>query len=350
MLPTSCGVRFSTIARGLMLRSDPGVPHPEPLGSQGTVCVIGAGSIGVAFAVLFARAGFLVRLWDAIPSALPRAVEEVSARIALLAERGLMVDDPGEVGARITTHDILLDAVRGADLVQECAPEKLQVKRELFRLIGAFSEPHAVLASSSSAIVSSAFATATAARERVLIAHPGNPPYLIPVIELVPSRYTSEDTVESALAIFRAAGSRPIVVRQEIEGFVFNRLQGAVLREAYCLVRDGVATVDEIDEVVRSGLGRRWAFMGPFETVDLNTRGGIASHAEKMGPAYHRMGMARGQDDPWVPELVEEVVRQRRALLPLEGWEQRVRWRDERLIQVARALEYTDSAASETSS
>ncbi|MGY6499238.1 MAG: 3-hydroxyacyl-CoA dehydrogenase [Microcella sp.] len=304
-----------------------------------TVCVVGAGSIGVAFAVLFARAGFQVRIWDAVPEALPRALEELDSRLALLAERGMLVEPPAEILDRVSAHDILFDAVRGAELVQECAPEQLAIKKELFRLIGSFSEPHAVLASSSSAIVSSEFATATAARDRVLIAHPGNPPYLIPVIELVPSAYTSEETVSTALEIFRAAGSRPIVVRREIEGFVFNRLQGAVLREAYCLVRDGVATVEEIDEVMRSGLGRRWAFMGPFETVDLNTRGGIDSHAEKMGPAYQRMGATRGQDDPWTPELVADVVKQRRDLLPMDQWEARVRWRDERLIQVARALD-----------
>ncbi|MEU9241627.1 3-hydroxyacyl-CoA dehydrogenase family protein [Streptomyces sp. NPDC048385] len=106
------------------------------------------------------------------------------------------------------------------------------------------------------------------------------------------------------------------------------------MREAYCLLRDGIATVDEIDEVVRSGLGRRWSLIGPFETVDLNTRGGLASHAEKMGPAYARMGAERGQDDPWTPDLVSAAVQQRRTLLPLDRWEERVRWRDEQLMRL----------------
>jgi 3-hydroxyacyl-CoA dehydrogenase len=105
-----------------------------------------------------------------------------------------------------------------------------------------------------------------------------------------------------------------------------------VLREAYCLVRDGVATVEDIDRVVRDGLGLRWSVVGPFETVDLNTRGGIASHALKLGPAYAAMGAERGQNDPWTPELVKTVETQRRALLPLEQWEQRVRWRDRALM------------------
>ncbi|WP_336631869.1 MULTISPECIES: 3-hydroxyacyl-CoA dehydrogenase [unclassified Microbacterium] len=298
-----------------------------------TVAVAGAGSIGVAFAVLFARAGFDVRVWDPVPGAAARATVELIDRLALLDENELLAEAPDTVRARVTFHEILLDALAGAELAQECVPERLDLKREVFQQLGAYSEAGCVLASSSSAIVASEFATATPARDRVLIAHPGNPPYLIPVIELVPSPLTSAETVDRAREIYTAAGLRPVLVHAEIEGFVFNRLQGALLREAYCLVRDGVATVDDIDEVVRSGLGRRWTFMGPFETADLNTRGGIASHAEKMGPAYARMGASRGQDDPWTPDLVADVTAQRRAVLPLEAWEERVRWRDQELMR-----------------
>jgi 3-hydroxyacyl-CoA dehydrogenase len=109
-----------------------------------------------------------------------------------------------------------------------------------------------------------------------------------------------------------------------------------LLREAYCLVRDGVVSVEEVDRVVRDGLGLRWSVIGPFETADLNTRGGIASHAEKMGPAYARMGAQRGQNDPWTPDLVAKVTAQRRALLPLERWEERVAWRDRALMALIR--------------
>jgi 3-hydroxyacyl-CoA dehydrogenase len=130
-------------------------------------------------------------------------------------------------------------------------------------------------------------------------------------------------------------------VRRELTGFVFNRLQGAVLREAYCLVRDGVASVEDIDRVVRDGLGLRWAVIGPFETVDLNTRGGIGAHARRLGPAYARMGAERGQHDPWTPDLVAEVERQRRETLPLDDWEARVTWRDRALMALLAARRRT---------
>src|SRR4029450_12040639 len=116
------------------------------------------------------------------------------------------------------------------------------------------------------------------------------------------------------------AGLAPIRVRKEVEGFVFNRLQGALLREAYCLVPHDVVSVEDLDRLVRDGLGLRWSVIGAFETADLNTRGGIASHAEKLGPPSARRGAERGQNDARSPELVESVERERRRRLPLDQW------------------------------
>ncbi|SDV46350.1 3-hydroxyacyl-CoA dehydrogenase [Chitinasiproducens palmae] len=307
------------------------------LSSQhGKIAIVGGGSIGVAFAVVFARAGHAVGLFD--PDAERRAAVpgEFAQRVRGLAAFGLL-DEPADVLLRrLSIDDTLSDAVAGAMLVQECAPERLDLKASLFAELDRLAASDAVLASASSALPASAFAAALPGAHRCLIAHPGNPPYLIPVIELVPASFTDAATVARADAIYRGAGLSPVHVRREIEGFVFNRLQGALLREAYCLVRDGVASVDDIDTVVRDGLGLRWSVIGPFETVDLNTRGGIASHAEKLGPAYARMGAERGQHDPWTPELVAEVNAQRRQAVPLDQWQARVDWRDRELMALVR--------------
>ncbi len=259
--------------------------------------------------------------------------------LELLSDADLLVENPSVVIDRVTFHDILLDALQGAEFVQECAPETLEIKREIFQQLGAYSERgrgarKLELGDRLERVRNGHTRTGSRAHRS-----PGNPPYLIPVIEVVPSSYTSQEYVDRAVEIYRSAGLRPVVVHKEIEGFVFNRLQGALLREAYCLVRDGVATVDEVDEVVRSGLGRRWSFIGPFETADLNTRGGIASHAEKMGPAYARMGALRSQDDAWTEELVERVTRERRDILPLDEWDERVRWRDSQLMKLTLLLD-----------
>jgi L-gulonate 3-dehydrogenase len=301
------------------------------------VAVVGAGSIGVAWAIVFARGGFAVRLQD--PDAGRRAAVpgEVAARLRDLDDAGLVGEPPAGIAARIAVVDDLPAALADAIHVQENAPERLEIKRELFAAFAALAPADATLASSSSAIVASAFAPEGVVRERCLVAHPGNPPFLIPVVEIVPAPFTAPSAVDAVRSLMSGCGMQPVLVQREVEGFVFNRLQGAMLREAYCLVRDGVIGVEDLDTVVRDGLGLRWSVIGPFETSDLNTRGGIASHAQKMGPAYARMGAERGQNDPWTEDLVARVAGERRAALPLERWDARVAWRDRALMRVVSA-------------
>lgn len=306
--------------------------NETPTGPPVRVAIVGAGSIGIAFAVVFARAGCQVALYDPDAARRRLAPEELKARVEDLIAYGLVTESAAQVVTRVAVEATLEAAVRDAQLVQECAPEVLELKRQLFEQIDAAAPADAVLASSSSALPASSFAAQLAGRGRCLVAHPGNPPYLLRVIEIVPAPFTRPESCEVAERLYRAAGLVPVHVAREVEGFVFNRLQGALLREAYCLVRDGVASVEDIDTVMREGLGPRWSIIGPFETVDLNTRGGIASHAQKMGPAYERMGAERGQHDPWTPDLVAKVAAARRAAVPLEQWEARIHWRDRMLM------------------
>lgn len=299
--------------------------------------IIGGGSIGTAWAVVFARAGVGCTVFEPDPARRDAASGEIAEHLDALSEFGLLKETPQAIGARIEMAQTLVAAASGADWVQECAPEDARLKAKLFAEIGAITNAATVLASSSSAIPISASVPDVTHQRRALVAHPGNPPTLLPVVEIVPGPATEPAAVEAATAFMARCGMSPVRVAKEIEGFVYNRLQGAVLREAYCLVRDGVVEPDDIDRVVREGLGLRWSVVGPFETVDLNTRGGIAAHAKKMGPAYARMGAERGQDDPWTPDLVDRVAAARRAMLLLESWDERRGWRDRMLMAVIRA-------------
>jgi len=297
--------------------------------------VVGAGSMGVAWSIVFARSGHPVTLYDPDPDRLPAAEAELAARVEELDKRNLLEAPVPTIRARVSVVSDLDAAVSGADYVQECAPERLELKRSLFEELGRRTSPDTILASSSSAIPISEVARHLPERGRCLVVHPLNPPFLLDVVEVVPADFTRPDVTARAAAWLERAGMMPVTLKREIEGFLFNRLQGALLREAYCLVRDGVASVAEVDRAITEGLGMRWAVLGVFETVDVNTRGGIRSHAEKLGPAYARMGAERGQNDPWTPDLVARVAAERRALLPLERWEDRVRWRDRRLMDIA---------------
>lgn len=309
-----------------MTISKPGGVSSKP------VTIVGAGSIGTAFAVVHASAGHNVGVFDVSEArriAVPGQVNDIAADLVAF---GLLDSTESDLAARVQVVTSLEEAVKDAGFVHECGPENLDIKRELFAAIAAAAPADAVIASASSAITASEIAGDLPGRERCLVAHPGNPPYLLRTVEIVPAPFTSAQAVDDARSLLEQSGMTPVLVRKELKGFVFNRLQGALLREAYCLVRDGVATVEDIDKLVRDGLGLRWSVVGPFEAVDLNTRGGIGRHAKLLGPAYEAMGAERGQHDPWTDDLVEQVESERRRLLPLDRWEERVRWRNRRLM------------------
>jgi L-gulonate 3-dehydrogenase len=302
-----------------------------------SVAIVGAGTIGIGWAVALGRGGLDVRLHDPDAQQLARAQSDVAARLADLEEFGLLDEPAAAILARVTARPDLASAVEGVVYIQECAPEMLDLKQRILGELDDLTPRETIIASSSSAITASAMASELPGRERCLVVHPGNPPYLLPVVEIVPAPFTRENVVERASALLAGAGLSPVRVRVELEGFVFNRLQGAMLREAYALVRDGVASVEDIDRIVTDGLGRRYSVVGPFETSDLNVRGGIEAHAKRMGAAYGRMGDERGDHARWSDELVAQVDAERRAILPIEQWSERVAWRDRALMRLARA-------------
>jgi len=311
--------------------------HPEETASQSPVAVVGAGSIGVAWAVVFARAGIPVVLHDADRVRLAASVPDLRARLDALAAEGLLLEPAETVAERVVAESALDAAVRGARHVQECVAEDLALKRDVFSALDTLAAPGVPIASSSSMLTATRIAAELRGRDRCLVAHPGNPPYLLPIVELVPAPFTAPDVLERAAGYFTQAGLWAVRVRREIEGFVFNRLQGALLREAYCLVRDGVVSPSELDRLVQEGLGRRWSVIGPFATAELNTRGGIEAHAARLGPAYARMGAERGQHDPWTSELVAEVAADVHARFAPERWDENVTWRDRQLMVLERA-------------
>jgi L-gulonate 3-dehydrogenase len=296
------------------------------------VAIVGAGSIGVGWAIVFARARRQVNVFEPESRRRQLVLGEVQRRLDALAEARLIDEDVSTVVGRVEVSDDLAGALERSCYVQECVPEEPAVKRSVFETLDLYSPPDAVLASSSSALPVSRIATGLNGAPRCLVAHPGNPPYLLPVVELVPAPFTSPLIVDRAEALLHSVGMLPVRVGKEVEGFVFNRLQGAVLREAYCLVRDGVARPEDIDSVMREGLGRRWSVLGPFEVAELNIRGGIEAHARIMGPAYERMGAERGQFDPWTQDLVATVSRAVQARFPRDRWEENVEWRDRALM------------------
>jgi 3-hydroxyacyl-CoA dehydrogenase len=300
--------------------------------------IIGSGSIGIGWAIVFARAGYKVKVYDIEESALRNFESQVKNRLELLDENKLLTSSPKKIMGRIQTTLDLAEAVAGADYVQECGPENLELKRDLFTKLVSLAKPDAILASSSSALRPSEFASNIASNERCLVVHPGNPPYLISIAEVVPAKFTSEQSIKTCTDFLIKVGIIPIRVNNEPQGFVFNRLQGAILREAYCLVRDGVISPTDLDLIVTEGLGKRWSIIGPFATSALNVRGGIRAHVARMGKSYFEMGRERGQNDPWDEALVERVAADIESKLPDAKWEKNTEKRDLALMKLNKLL------------
>lgn len=299
-----------------------------------TVAVIGAGLIGRAWAIVFARAGFPVVLNDVSAEALEAAGAAIETALDDLVSAGLITDKTS-VMSNVRTEADLAAAVGGADYVQECGLETVDAKRELFGTLDRLAGPETILASSTSGIVASQFVSELARPQRCLVAHPVNPPYLIPLVELAPAPQTGDDTVEIARRLLEEAGQVPIVVRQEIQGFILNRLQGALLNEALRLVEGGYVDVEDLDRTVKNGLGLRWSFMGPFETIDLNAPGGIADYASRYGPLYKEMAASQAEPPDWSEAAIARLEKERREQLPENGLGERQQWRDQRLMALA---------------
>lgn len=302
-----------------------------------SVAIIGGGSIGVGWAIVFAVGGHHVRVFDSDMGRQADARREIRDRLLELEDFGLMSGTSREAAGRISFEDSIESAVDGAGHVQECISEELQAKKRLFTELDRIAPPDVVLASSSSFLPASSFAAGLPGHSRALVLHPANPPYLLRIAEIVPASFTDPHVVERTARFLEDLDMASVRLGGEIEGFAYNRLQGALLREAYCLVRDGILSVGDIDRLVRDALGLRWSVIGPFATADLNTRGGIEAHAKRMGPAYARMGKERGQQDPWTEDLVAEVIAARRKALPIERWLQRGNERDRALMSLLRA-------------
>ncbi len=310
------------------------VVNPAELLGGRPVSVIGTGLVGSGWAIVFARAGLKVRLYDANPEATDRALALIAAQLQELMSFGL-VHDAEEVASLVSSANSLTEAVDGAAYIQESVLEIVDVKRRLMRELEQVIAPDAVIGSSSSGIPSSAFVTGLKIASRVVIVHPVNPPYLVPVVEIVPSPETAPATVAFVDALMQALGRSVVHVRKEVQGFVLNRLQAALLREAWALVEDGVATCEDIDRTIRDGLGWRWSFMGPFETIDLNAAGGVADYAARLGNLMQEIAASRTHEEPWPPELIRKVETERRQLLSFDDLPGRRAWRDRHLMAFA---------------
>ncbi len=299
-----------------------------------SVGIVGAGLIGRSWANVFARSGWNVVLWDPVVEVRTQAPAMIGQSLRDLAVHGL-VDDADAAAKRVRAVETLEEAVAGVDFVQESGPETPEAKRDIFARLDAATKRSVVLASSTSAIVASQFTELLAGRERCIVAHPVNPPHLVPVVELCGAPWTTPETKARAKAVFQSIGQVPIEVKREIEGFVLNRLQVALLTEAFRLVQDGIVSPEDLDHTIADGLGLRWAFMGPFETIELNAPEGMADYCRRYAPWFRRYMQDLPKAATWDDANWQKVAASWGPAPSAEHVARKSQWRNTRLAALA---------------
>jgi 3-hydroxybutyryl-CoA dehydrogenase len=297
------------------------------------IAVIGAGMMGVGIAQIFALAGHKVTLQDVSEEALERAPAAVRANLAFLAENGLgALGDVEPAVARILTTPDLRAAAEDADVVVECVFEDLALKQGVFERLDAACPPRAILCSNTSVMSITEIAAKAKHRERIVGTHFWNPPYLIPLVEVVRTAAVADEVVEKVMALLRAVGKRPIDCKKDVPGFVANRLQHALWREAISIVEHGIADARTVDESIRFGPGLRLPILAPMENADmvgldltLSIHDYILPHLEASGepsPLLRQkveageLGFKTGRGfQEWTPEQVEASRRRLVAYL-----------------------------------
>lgn len=295
-----------------------------------TIAIVGTGVIGASWAAFYLAQGFDVVAYDPAEGAEQRLRDWVAQFWGDLTQLGLQA---GASQERLRFESELAQAVKNADFIQENGPERLDIKQELYRIMDAAAPEHAIIASSSSGLKVSDIQASCKHPERVVLGHPFNPPHLLPLVEVIGGKQTSEDTILAAMAFYRSLSKQAIRINKEVPGHVANRLQAALWREAFYLVEQGVCSAEDVDTAITAGPGLRWALLGPYLNMQLANGDGFRHAMEHLGPPmmswWDDLGAVSvneplidqlGQQvDAWMANLGEVNLRQERdaALLGL---------------------------------
>jgi L-gulonate 3-dehydrogenase len=301
-----------------------------------TIGICGAGLIGASWAIGFAKAGFKCLVYDSNDQSFEK-FENVSNQLI----QDIKTLDPDldvlKIKSNIVLSCTLEEICRDSILIQESIIEDLSIKKSIFKELDKFSPPNTILASSSSYLLISKISEALEHKHRCINAHPALPPHIVPFVEVVGSFDTSPDIIEEALNIYKDANYAAILLNKETEGFVLNRLQGALLNEAVRLHEGGYASMDDIDTALKHALGIRWAFMGPFEIMDLNAPDGIKDSFNRYKKGIQNLAKEQNSVPEYSDKYLTRLENEQRKRLAYSDRSGRIQKRN-KMIALIRKL------------
>jgi L-gulonate 3-dehydrogenase len=300
------------------------------------VTVVGSGLVGRCWAIVFARGGLDVIVYDSFPNQLSLAKPDIQAKLQALKEAKLLKgQSPEDILKRISYSDNIKEATKGSIYVQECVPEHIDIKKKVFAELDEVTSPNTILASSTSSMPCSRFTETLKHRNRCIVSHPINPPHVIPLVEIIPAPWTDAEVVNKTRELMLKVGNAPVVLKKEIPGFVQNRLQYALLAEAFRLVEDGVMSPEDVDTTVIHGLAARWSFIGPFQTIDLNAPRGVSDYCQRYLGGIYSVLKQQDNSREYSAETVKKVDEHFRKQYTAEEIPKVAEWRDRRLMALA---------------
>ncbi|XP_054718034.1 lambda-crystallin-like [Uloborus diversus] len=307
------------------------------MAGKGKVGIVGSGFIGRGWAMLFASTGYKVALYDVDVSKIDDALTDIEQQLKKLEDTGYLRGKltAAEQFSLISKCGTLKECMEGSIHIQECVFEDLDLKRKVFKELDSLASDSIVLCSSTSCFPASSFSEDLKHRAQVIVGHPVNPPYYVPLVEVVPAPWTDPEVTTRTKALMSDIGQKPVILKKEIPGFAVNRIQYALINECWRLVEDGIMSLEDVDTAMYEGLGMRYAFIGPLETCHLNAEG-MLDYCKRYGEGIYKVSNTFGPNPRMEGEAAKRVHEELCKISPLEKIAERRKWRDARLTALAK--------------